>query len=46
MENNKNSTRKKIAPDFGKDKQRALKILEDEKKAREAYRKKHHKKAA
>ena len=46
MENNKNNTRKRIAPNFGKDKQRDFKILEDEKKAREAYRKKHHEKAA
>ena len=34
MENNKNSTRRKIAPNFGRDKKRALKILEDEKRAK------------
>ena len=38
MENNKTKT---IAIDFSKDKKRALKILADEKKAREAIRKKH-----
>ena len=46
MENNKNNTRKRIAPSFGRDKQRALKVLKDEKKARDAYRKKHNEKVA
>ena len=46
MENNKNKARRKIAPNFEKDKKRALKILEDEKKARESYRKKHNEKVA
>jgi len=32
-----------IIHDFSKDKKRALKLLEDEKKAREAMRKKHEK---
>ena len=46
MENNKNTTRKKIAPDFGRDKKMALDILEAEKKARELYRKKIEEKVA
>jgi len=46
MENNKNSTRRKIAPNFGRDKKRALKILEDEKRARDNYRKSHDEKVA
>jgi len=46
MENNKNKTRRKIAPNFEKDKKRALRILEDEKNARETHRKKHNEKVA
>jgi len=40
MENNKTKKRRVIAIDFSKDKKRALRILEDEKKAREAIRRK------
>ncbi len=40
MENNK-TKRKVIAPNFGKHPKLALKLLEDEKKAREAIRAKH-----
>ena len=46
MENNKIKTRKKITPNFGKDKKLAMQVLEDEQKAKEAFRKKHHKEAA
>jgi len=42
MENDK-TKRKVIAPNFGKHPKLALKLLEDEKKAREAMRKKHEK---
>ena len=40
MENNQNK-RSVIAPNFGKHPKLALQLLEDEKKAREAMRKKH-----
>ena len=40
MESNKAKKRRVTVIDFSKDKKRALRILEDEKKAREAMRKK------
>jgi len=46
MENNKNKSRKKITPNFGKDAKRAEKVLKDEKEARDYYRKDNHKKVA
>ena len=42
MENNKTKKRKVIAPNFHKYPKLALQLLEDEKKAREAMRRKTH----